>query len=101
MVELFNDKDYKGQSAKFKCGEYPNISNYDMNDRVSSMKIPSNLKVLVWNDKEYTGRGPGIYKNNIGYVGSPFGNEITSVKVVPVTETNPPAIIGEWVGDTA
>lgn len=101
MAELFNDKDYKGSSVKLKCGEYPNLSDYDMNDRISSMKIPSNLKVLAYNDKEYKGKGPGIFKNNIGYVGTPFGNEITSVKVVPATDPNPSAILGEWSGDTA
>lgn len=100
VAELFNDRDYKGSSVKLKCGEHSNISQYDMNDRVSSMKIPSNIKVIAYNNADYKGL-VGVFKNNIAYVGTPFGNEITSVKVVPVSEPNPPGIKGEWTGDLA
>ncbi len=99
-VELFDDRDYKGRSVKLKCGEHINLSQYGMNDKISSMKIPSNIKVIAYNNADYKG-DTGVFKNNIAYVGSPFGNEITSLKIVPVTETNPPVIHGEWTGDTA
>lgn len=100
-VEVFTDENYKGKSLKLKCGEYPNLKDYkDINDELSSMKIPSTLKVFSYDDANYKGR-VGVWKNNISKIGEPLKDDISSLKIVPVGETNPPAIYGEWTGTTA
>lgn len=99
-VELFKDEKYVKSLGKAKCGEYANLKDQGWDENVSSMKIPSNLKVFSYNEPNFGGK-IGVWKNNIGKVGGDLKDEFSSLKVVPVTETNPPTYAGEWVGDTA
>ena len=83
-VTMYTDSNYNGTAVTFGIGEY-NMS--DMinagipNDSVSSIKVPSGYKVVVYADINFGGNNT-VFTGDTTYVGSGWNDGITSFKVM-------------------
>jgi len=67
-VIIYKDRDYKGGNLTLNEGSYPNLSNYNMNDCISSMKVAPGYKCTAYRDYNFTGDSK-IYTGDVSYLG--------------------------------
>lgn len=78
QVVLYKDEDYKVEMHRLGPGNLPETK---WNDQVSSIRIPPNHKVEVFEDVNYgTGGGAEVFTSSTRNVGS-WNDKISSVKV--------------------
>ena len=83
-ITVYADKDYSGDSKWYGCGEYPNIGLEWKNDAITSIAIPTGLKVQIFMNKDFGGASATLTEStkNIGDTNGIFWNDaITSIKV--------------------
>jgi|GEM_PF-1528603 len=94
-VILYEHIDYGGRSIRFSVGSnVPNLTNnksgtWNWNDKVSSIKVGANVRLITWQDKDYTGKCMGFLGSNAGgktgkyrHLGDwHYNDAITSLKV--------------------
>lgn len=55
VVTLFADQGFRGEQRQFVAGDYSDLGKFGFNDRTSSIKIPSSLKVTLYQKPNYSG----------------------------------------------
>ncbi|BAY99803.1 hypothetical protein NIES37_37860 [Tolypothrix tenuis PCC 7101] len=75
-VTLYVDRDYQGVSCELEPARYDVGQNLDWNDRFSSLRIPSGLRVILYEHSGFQGRTKEL-TSDTPYIGDDF-NDITS-----------------------
>ncbi len=71
-VILWEHADYKGVSIRYSVGtEVSNLTNektggMNWNDKVSSLKVGANVRLITWEHKDYKGKCVGFLGSNAG-----------------------------------
>lgn len=82
-VLAFADADYKGSSVAYCVGDHANVGG-DWNDKISSIQIPTGLKVTVYKDKDFSESNDNAeYTESVANLAD-FNDVITSLKVVKI-----------------
>lgn len=55
MVTVYVHTEYRGEEKSYPVGDYPEIG-LDWNDKISSLKIPDGLKVILYEHTNFQGR---------------------------------------------
>jgi hypothetical protein len=105
-VILWSDANYQGRSVRFSVGEQianlsvwssTNSKSFNWNDKVSSIKVGANVRLITWQDKDYTGRCVGFLGSNAGgHTGGQYprmsdwdyNDKITALKVFSKDDPN-------------
>jgi len=80
VVIAYEHKDYGGSSQRFTIGNYPKLSAFKMNDKISSFKIDPGYRVIGYIDENYKGASR-IFEGDIDFVGKDFNDKISSLEV--------------------
>ncbi len=103
FVTIFEEKDFTGKGNQLRKGKYANPSLLGLtNDQLSSIKIPPDLQVVLWEHVDFTG-GQRLLREScadlsIGTSEMPaFDNIVSAIEVygkdeVPETHVAPPVI---------
>lgn len=75
-VVIYSDSDYKGLSQELKPGRYDVSQLAIENDRLSSLRVPQGLRVILYEHDGFQGRTKE-FTSDTPYVGNDF-NDITS-----------------------
>lgn len=99
QVILYEHKDYGGMSIRFAVGDQiPNLKNVKMgssnwNDKVSSVKVGANTKLIAWEHANYQGMCRGFSGTNAGGIGNyhrlsdqDFNDKMSSLKVYDMND---------------
>lgn len=76
---IYTDDHFTGSSVELPIGEY----NYGTipNDLITSLKVPNNLKVTLFNDVNFQGLNKTFPPGNHSYIGDKFNDKVSSIKV--------------------
>ena len=79
-VSCYEDCDYNGAKYEFNVGEYPFVGQ-DVNDKISSIQVPSGLEVELYEHGNFGGRSLIIRENERCLVDKNFNDLTSSLKV--------------------
>lgn len=79
-VFCYEDCDYNGAKYEFNVGEYPFVGQ-DVNDKISSIQVPSGLEVELYEHGNFGGRSLIIRENERCLVDKNFNDLTSSLKV--------------------
>ena len=79
QVSFYGDSDFKGSSEEYSLGDYPKVGSH--NDKFSSIEIPNDYQVVIYQHGDYKGRKTTLTKSikNLNDIG--FNDYISSLKV--------------------
>ena len=79
-VSCYEDCDYNGAKYEFNVGEYPFVGQ-DVNDKISSIQVPSGLEVELYEHGNFGGRSLIIRENERCLIDKNFNDLTSSLKV--------------------
>ena len=88
-VMVYQDSNYSGASQQFGEGSYPNLKNYNFNDKISSVKVAPGYQCVAYTDDNYRGCAQ-IFYDSVSYVGNDLNDKITSLKVEKISNNQMP-----------
>jgi hypothetical protein len=56
FVIAFKKDDFRGDLAQFPMGRYPDLDKMNWEHKIESMQIPSNVRVVLFDDENFKGR---------------------------------------------
>ncbi|QSJ20483.1 hypothetical protein JYQ62_18375 [Nostoc sp. UHCC 0702] len=96
-VEIFQDRDYKGNSFRLTPGNY----NFDQlgsvgNDNLSSLKIPTGLSVRIYEHGGFQGKYKDFNNGEIYFVDDDFNDLTSSVQIKRIEQGNNPQATSQF-----
>jgi len=79
-VTLYRDADFSGSARSFAVGSYVLAGTVIGNDALSSVKVPSGLKVTLYEHGDFSGRRM-VCVRDTSYVGAEVNDEVSAIKV--------------------
>lgn len=81
-VVAFLDQGYSGRSQQFRIGQYPRLDG-EMNDSIDSLAIRGNVRVILFDDKDFGGRRVVLDRDSSDL--GDFRNRAASMIVQPLS----------------
>ena len=104
-VFMYDDVDFKGAKSWIRCGEFPKAMEQSndikfgamgWNDKMSSVKVPKNLKLLLYQDINFggqvavvTGNVSNLHKFDRPGPRADWGDSVSSAKVISINDPSP------------
>jgi hypothetical protein len=79
-VVIYSDRDYQGTSQELEPGRYDVNQVAIGNDRLSSLKVPSGLRVILYEHGGFQGRSK-VFASDTPYVGDDFNDFASSLEI--------------------
>jgi hypothetical protein len=76
---LYEDSNYRGDKVKIHKDEKLEFVGNHMNDRISSIKVPSGCKLVAFEDADFRGHKQ-VFRSSADYVGNRTNDSISSAK---------------------
>lgn len=83
-VKIFTDAGYGGQSEQLSVGRYPYLE--DWNDQIESVQINGNVRVILYDQKDFQGKSIVLEENSPNLNAFNFNKRAASMMVVRITE---------------
>ncbi len=88
-ITIWEDKNYQGKKQILIPGLYDIMSiNPDVNDKISSIEVPSGYKVTLYKNPNFQGNTLILTQNEPNLANKNFDNVISSIKVEYIPEVN-------------
>ncbi len=89
LVSIFEDCDYRGERRDITVGEYNAMSRAGFpNDKLSSIRVPRDLEVVIFRDNDFKGDYARVNKN-VRCFDDYWNDEVSSLKVEYVDGREP------------
>ena len=88
LATAYVDSNYCGGYQQFFTGEYTDLKNLGINDKISSIKVEPGYRVTAYIDTGYRGAFK-YFEGDVPYVGEQFNDNISSLKVAKATQDTP------------
>ena len=83
MVTLFKDDNYHGSSQKLGVGKYAYTSFPMIGDNaLSSLYIPEGLKVILYENADFTGKQMILMHNTDLYSSTDFNDKTSAIEII-------------------
>jgi hypothetical protein len=83
-VKIFTDVAYGGQSEQLSVGRYPYLE--DWNDQIESVQIDGNVRVILYDQKDFQGQSIVLEQNSPNLDAFNFNKKAASMMIVRVAE---------------
>lgn len=64
FVIAFKDEGFKGDIMQFPVGRYPDLDKLNWLDEIESIQIPSNVRVILFDDEDFKGQSLILEENS-------------------------------------
>jgi hypothetical protein len=83
-VRIFTDAAYGGQSEQLSVGRYPYLE--DWNDQIQSVQINGNVRVILYDQKDFQGKSIVLEENSPNLEAFNFNKRAASMMIVRISE---------------
>jgi hypothetical protein len=81
IVSFYNDCHYGGTEVKLGRGRYTPAMFTELEDKISSIKIPVGITVKVWMNGDFNGSSKTFTSSNNCLVGGDFNDNISAIEI--------------------
>lgn len=82
-VEIYSDADYRGRKQELEPGRYDIDKLTIGNDRLSSLRVPPKMRVILYENHGFTGKSKE-FTSDTRYVGNDFNDKTSSLEIISV-----------------